>query len=164
MKRASSILVLTALIALTAAAAAGCSCSVTGGEGDKAVDVSMGGKVIAADRLSFQPVSYSAQTLTIRNTASEHELAIGRGTPILEGNGDKAAAVTGEITIAAGETGTLRLDAPLAVGGKYYLGSPPQGGKPSLRQLFLCPGAEGGGGGGPNVPDVPDVPDVDVGE
>jgi hypothetical protein len=138
----------------------GCGCSVTGGEGTKAVNVTMGGKVISSDVLKFKPVSYNGAALVIQNMASEQPLEIGYGTPILNGDGTVAATVKNNPTIAPGKTGALVLSAPLTVAGNYYLGKPQDGGKPTIRQLFICPGNDSGGGIG--VPDVPDVPEVDI--
>jgi hypothetical protein len=151
--------IIAGLLFVLVAVLPGCSCAVSTSEGDKNIDVSMGGKLVKLDRLNFQPVSYNGQQLLIRNTAKEHTLEIGSGTEILNGDGSQAALVNNFASIAPGQTGALTLSAQLSVGGKYYLGAPKAGGKPSLRQLFICPGDDhgSGGGGGYTIPDVPDV-------
>jgi len=163
MSRTLRMLVLGLLLASAALASSGCGCGVTGGEGEKAVNVSMGGKVIVADRLSFQPVSYGAQRLTIRNTASEQQLELGLGTPITDGQGTTVAVSRNALVIPPGQTGTLVLDRPLMVSGSYYLGAPQSNGRPTIRQLFVCPGSEVPGGGG-GVPEVPGVQEPNITE
>jgi len=155
MKRASAVLAFTALVAL-AALAPGCGCSVKGGEGSQAIDVTMGGHLMKDSLLSFQAEGYANQQLTIRNTASAHDLEIGPGTPISTEDGTKVAVVVGQqISIPPGQMGTLALSAPLAVGQSLYLGANSSG-KPSIRQMFICPG-----GPPPGVPNVPTVPTPD---
>jgi hypothetical protein len=139
------------------AVAPGCGCSVTGGEGDKAVDVTMGGHLMTDTLLSFKATGYANQQLWIENTASEHPLPIGPGTPIRNADGSVAAQVQGhDISIPPGGTGILALTAPLQIGRTYYLGANSSG-KPSIRQMFICPGSppSGTGGGGGYVPPIP---------
>lgn len=160
--RRATVLILALILLAAAATTTGCGCSVGAGEGDKALDVDMGGTIVKGDFLSFKPVAYGGRALVIRNTASERPLAIGVGTPILNGDGSEAAGVVSAVTIAAGDEGTLRLDADLAPGVTYYLGEAQGGGKPTVRQLFICPSSSGGGGGGGY--DIPDVQEPDLGE
>lgn len=164
MRRTTTLAILTVLILTSASTLAGCNCFGSSSEGSKVIDISMGGKIIKVDRLNFKALSYGARQLVIRNTATEQTLELGPHTPILAGDGTEAAYTTNSVAIPPGQTATLRLSAALAVGGSYYLGAAKGGSKPSIRQLFICPGGDSGSGsgGGYNVPDVPDVPDVDV--
>jgi hypothetical protein len=162
MKRPLQLLVVVAIVVAAGLGPGGCSCSVTGGEGDKAVDVTMGGKIVKSDYLSFQTPSYNGQDLQIRNTASEHTLEIGIGTPITTGDGAVVATAVNGVSIAPGATASVRLSAPLAVGQTYYLGAAPNGGKPTIRQLFICPGGTGGGLPGGGVPEIPDVEEPSI--
>ena len=135
----------------------GCSLtSVSGGEGAKNIDVSMGGHLMTDSLLDFKAVGYSTNRLTIRNTAAQTPLVIGPGTPITTGDGTVVARVAGrEISVAPQGLGTLGLTAPLAPGVSYYLGATDTG-RPSIRQMFICPGDAGPAG----VPAAPDqVPD-----
>ena len=146
-----------ALTVMLAAVAPGCGCGVTGGEGSKAVDVTMGGHLMTDTLLSFKATGYANQQLWIVNTASEHPLAIGPGTPIRNADGSVAAQVQGhDISIPPGGTGILALTAPLQISRTYYLGANSSG-KPSIRQMFICPGSppSGSGGGGGYVPPIP---------
>ena len=140
-------------LAVVAVLLASCSLtSTSGGEGTRNIDVSMGGHLMGDSLLDFKAVGYSASRLTIRNTAAQTPLVIGPGTPITTGDGTVVARVTGrEISVAPQGLGILGLTAPLAPGVTYYLGSTNTG-KPSIRQLFICPGDAGPGG----VPAVPD--------
>ena len=157
MRRITTLVFLTGLALALVAWLPGCGCSDTGGEGDRAVDVSMGGKLTAIDQLKFDVVSYENQRLQILNRATEHPLEIGAGTPILAGDGTEAAHITNSNTIAPGATALFGLSGPLQIGQTYYLGAPQGGSKPTIRQLFICPGGTGGSGGGYNIPDVQDV-------
>jgi len=157
MRRITTLVFLTGLALALVAWLPGCGCSDTGGEGDRAVDVSMGGKLTAIDQLKFEVVSYENQQLQILNRATEHPLEIGAGTPILAGDGTEAAHITNSNTIAPGATAPFALSGPLQIGQTYYLGAPQGGSKPTIRQLFICPGGTGGSGGGYNIPDVQDV-------
>ena len=152
MRRMTTLVFLTGLTLALVASLLGCSCSDAGGEGDRAVDVSMGGKLTAIDQLKFEVVSYANQQLQIRNRATEHPLEIGAGTPILAGDGAETAHITNSNTIAPGATASFALSAPLQVGQTYYLGAPQGGSKPTIRQLFICPGGSGGSGGGYDIP------------
>ena len=164
MRRVTTLVILIGLALALVAVLPGCSCSDAGGEGDRAVDVSMGGKLTAIDRLDFEVVSYENQQLQIRNRATEHPLEIGTGTPILTGDGTEVAHITNSNTIAPGATAPFALSGPLQVGQTYYLGAPQGGSKPTVRQLFICPGGSGGSGGGYNIPDVPEEQDVEIPE
>jgi hypothetical protein len=145
------------LLCVAVALAAGCSLtSVSGGEGSKNVDVTMGGHVTTDSTLDFKAVGYSNGQLEIENTASAHALAIGPGTPITSGDGTVVAKVVGvAISIAPGKVGILGLDRGLSPGLEYYLGASSSG-KPSIRQMFMCPGDAGPAATNPVVPAVPD--------
>ena len=137
------------LLCVAAAALAGCSLtSVSGGQGSKNVDVTMGGRVTTDGTLDFKAVGYAGNQLQIENTATQAKLTIKAGTPISSGDGTVVAKVVGTaaLTLAPGQTGTLVLSAGLAPGDEYYLGAT-DGGTPSIRQLFLCPGDPAGTGG-----------------
>lgn len=144
---------------LVGAAATLASCSLTstsGGEGSKNIDVTMGGRVVTDSTLDFKAVGYSNGQLQIENTASAHALAIGPGTPITTGDGTVVSTVVGvAISIAPGKIGILGLDRALAPGRQYFLGATSSG-KPSIRQMFLCPGDAGPAATNPTVPTVPD--------
>jgi hypothetical protein len=149
-------LAVTSLLCAAAAAVAGCSLtSVSGGQGSKNIDVTMGGHVTTDSTLDFKAVGYSNGQLQIENTASSRGLTIGPGTVITAGDGTVVAKVVGvDITIAPGKVGILGLSAGLAPGEEYYLGATSSG-KPSIRQLFTCPGDAGPAVANPNVPTVP---------
>ena len=155
MRKTFRLLAVAGLLCVAAAAVAGCGLtSVSGGEGSKNVDVTMGGHMTTDSTLSFKAVGYSNAQLQIENTASAHNLDIGPGTPITTGDGTVVAKVVGvAISIAPGKTGTLALDAALAPSQEYYLGANTAG-KPSIRQMFLCPGDPAAGQGVPAVPDA----------
>jgi len=147
--RAAAIAVIVgATLALT-----GCSLTgTTGGEGAKNIDVTMGGHVMTDSRLDFKAVGYAANQLTIQNTSSATSLDIGPGTPITTGDGAVVARVTGvAISIGPQRLGILVLDSGLAPGQTYYLGASSTG-KPSIRQLFICPGDAGPAKLNPAIP------------
>ena len=148
-------LALTCLLGAAGLAVAGCSLtSVSVGQGSKNVDVTMGGHVTTDSTLDFKAVGYSNGQLQIENTASTNSLAIGPGTPITSGDGTVAAKVVGSaIAIAPGKIGILGLDRSLAPGQEYYLGANSSG-KPSIRQMFMCPGDAAGSQSVPSVPDA----------
>ncbi len=150
------LLAVTCLLCTAGLAVAGCSLtSVSGGEGSKNIDVTMGGHVTTDSTLDFKAVGYSNNQLEIENTASAHNLVIGPGTPITSGDGTVAAKVEGvEISIAPGKIGILGLDTPLSPGLEYYLGANSSG-TPSIRQMFMCPGDAGPAATNPNVPNIP---------
>ena len=156
MTRTMRLTALAGLVLLLGGLLASCSLtSVSGGEGDKNIDVSMGGRLMSDSRLSFKAVGYSSQQLQIENTATEHDLDIGPGTPITTADGTVAAKVVGvAISIAPGKIGILGLNAPLGPGVEYYLGANTAG-KPSIRQMFMCPGDAGPAQTNPNLPTVP---------
>jgi hypothetical protein len=140
----------TAACVLCAATAllAGCGLtSVSSGQGSKNVDVTMGGRVTTDGTLDFKAVGYTGDQLQIENTATRAKLTIQPDTPISAGDGSLVARVMGTaaMTLAPGQTGTLVLSAGLAPGEEYYLGAT-DGGMPSIRQLFLCPGDAAGTG------------------
>ena len=165
MRRMTTFVILIGFILALVTLLPGCGCGLAGGgEGDRAVDVSMGGKLTAIDRLDFEVVSYQNQQIQILNRATEHPLEIGAGTPILAGDGTEVAHITNSNTIAPGATAPFALSGPLQVGQTYYLGAPQAGSKPTIRQLFICPGGSDSGGGF-NIPDIPDgSQDVEVPE
>ncbi len=150
------LLAVTCLLCAAGLAMAGCSLtSVSGGEGSKNVDVTMGGHVTTDSTLDFKAVGYSNNQLEIENTASAHSLVIGPGTPITSGDGTVAAKVVGvQISIAPGKIGILGLDSALSPGLEYYLGANSSG-TPSIRQMFMCPGDAGPAATNPNVPNIP---------
>ena len=165
MRRMTTFVILIGFTLTLVALLPGCGCSDTGGEGDRVVDVSMGGKLTAIDQLNFEVVSYQNQQIQILNRATEHTLEIGAGTPILAGDGTEVAHITNSNTIAPGATAPFALSGPLQVGQTYYLGAPQGGSKPTIRQLFICPGGSDSGGGGYNIPDIPNgSQDVEVPE
>jgi len=153
MRRATRLSALAGAILATVALACGCSLtSVSGGEGAKNIDVSMGGHITVDSRLNFKAVGYSANQLTIQNTASSTPLDIGPGTPITTGDGTVVARVTGvAISIQPQRLGILVLNTGLAPGETYYLGATSTG-KPSIRQLFICPGETGPAKLNPAIP------------
>jgi len=155
MRRIFGVLVVGGLLLAAGLTVAGCSLtSVSGGEGSKDVDVTMGGHVTTDSLLDFKAVGYGNGQLQIQNTASSHALAIGPGTPITSADGSVAAQVVGSsISIAPGAVGTLGLDRGLAPGGVYYLGANSSG-TPSIRQMFTCPGDVAPGS--QTIPTVPD--------
>jgi len=157
MRRIVLTLAAVSVFVLASTLGGGCSCSVSGGEGTKAIDVSMGGHVIKDDRLDFKAVSCQGTQLVIQNRATQQPLTIGPGTPILSGDGTTVVArVIYGVTMAPRQQGLLTLTGPLQIAATYYLGSPPAGGKPSIRQLFVCPGAGAAApGGAPYIPTVP---------
>ena len=137
------------LLCAAVASLAGCSLtSVSGGQGSKNVDVTMVGHVTTDGTLDFKAVGYTGSGLQIENTASQAKLTIQPGTPISSGDGTVVARVVGSAatTLAPGQTGTLVLSTALAPGEQYYLGAT-DGGTPSIRQLFTCPGDAAGTGG-----------------
>ena len=136
----------------TVATVAGCGLtSVSGGEGSKNVDVTMGGHTTTDSTLDFKAVGYSNSQLQIENTASAHNLDIGPGTPITTGDGTVVAKVVGvAISIAPGKAGILALDAALTPSQEYYLGASSSG-TPSIRLMFMCPGDAAAG---QSVPDA----------
>jgi len=154
------LLTVACLLGAAGLTVAGCSLtSVSGGEGSKNVDVTMGGHVTTDSTLDFKAVGYSNAQLGIENTASTNALAIGPGTPITSGDGTVAAKVVGvAISIAPGKIGILGLDRALSPGLEYYLGANSSG-TPSIRQMFMCPGDAGPAATNPNVPAVPDATD-----
>ncbi|HMJ79660.1 MAG TPA: hypothetical protein VK592_01290 [Candidatus Dormibacteraeota bacterium] len=156
MTRTMRLTALAGLVLLLGALLASCSLtSVSGGEGDKNIDVSMGGHLMSDSRLNFKAVGYSNQQLEIQNTAAEHNLDIGPGTPITTGDGTVVAKVVGvAISIAPGKVGILGLNAPLAPSQEYYLGATTSG-SPSIRQMFMCPGDAGPAPTNQNLPTVP---------
>lgn len=146
--RKTRLLIAACLLCAAAAMLAGCSLtSVSSGQGSKNVDVTMGGHVTTDGTLDFKAVGYSGNGLQIENSATQAKLTIQPGTPIYAGDGSVAARVVGTaaLTLAPGQTGTLVLSAELAPGEEYYLGAT-DGGTPSIRQLFLCPGDAAGTG------------------
>jgi len=151
MRKIHRLLAAACLLGALGAIVAGCSLtSVSGGEGSKNVDVTMGGHVTTDTTLDFKAVGYSADQLQIENTASAHALVVGSGTPITTSDGTVVAKVVGmTISIAPGQTGTLGLDRPLMPSQEYFLGANSSG-TPSIRQMFMCPGDSTGGG----VPDA----------
>jgi predicted small secreted protein len=147
--RKTRLLIAACLLCAAAAALAGCSLtSVSGGQGSKDIDVTMGGHVTTDGTLDFKAVGYTGSGLQIENTATQAKLTIKAGTPISNGDGSVVARVVGTtaLTLAPGQTGTLVLTGELAPGEEYYLGAT-DGGTPSIRQLFLCPGDAAGTGG-----------------
>lgn len=155
MHKTFRLLAVASLLFLAAAAVAGCSLtSVSGGEGAKNVDVTMGGHMTTDSTLDFKAVGYSNSQLQIENTASAHNLDIGPGTPITTADGTVVAKVVGvAISIAPGKMGILALDAALAPSQEYYLGASSSG-TPSIRQMFMCPGDAAPGQTVPAVPDA----------
>jgi len=153
MRKIHRLLAAACLLGAVGTIVAGCSLtSVSGGEGSKNVDVTMGGHVTTDTTLDFKAVGYSAGRLQIENTASAHDLVIGAGTPITTSDGTVVAKVVGvTISIAPGQTGTLGLDQGLMPSQEYFLGANSSG-TPSIRQMFMCPGDAAGGGSG--VPDA----------
>jgi len=158
MRKMARLALLAGLVLALGGLLVSCSLtSVNGGEGDKNIDVSMGGHVMSDARLNFKAVGYSQQQLQIQNTATEHNLDIGPGTPITRGDGTVVARVVGvAISIPPGRVGILALNAPLVPSQEYYLGATTSG-SPSIRQMFMCPGDAGPAQTNPNVPTVPDA-------
>jgi hypothetical protein len=156
MHRIFRLLAVSCLLCAAGLAVAGCSLtSVSGGEGSKNIDVTMGGHVTTDSTLDFKAVGYSSGQLEIENSASAHALAIGPGTAITTGDGTVMAKVVGvAISIAPGKVGILGLDRALVPGREYYLGATSSG-QPSIRQMFMCPGDAGPAATNPNVPAVP---------
>jgi len=152
MRKIHRLLAAACLLAAVGTIVAGCSLtSVSGSEGSKNVDVTMGGHVTTDTTLDFKAVGYSAGRLQIENTASAHDLVIGAGTPITTSDGTVVAKVVGmTISIAPGQTGTLGLDQALMPSQEYFLGANSSG-TPSIRQMFMCPGDPAGGGGVPDA-------------
>ena len=152
MRKIHRQLVVAGLLCAAVAIVAGCGLtSVSGGEGSKNVDVSMGGHVTSDTTLDFKAVGYGASGLQIENTASAHDLVIGAGTPITTSDGTVVAKVVGvEISIAPGQLGTLALDRPLMPSQEYFLGANSSG-TPSIRQMFMCPGDAAGGSAVPDA-------------
>ena len=148
MRKIHRLLAAACLLAAVGTIVAGCSLtSVSGSEGSKNVDVTMGGHVTTDTTLDFKAAGYSAGQLQIENTASAHDLVIGAGTPITTSDGTVVAKVVGvTISIAPGQTGTLALDKGLMPSQEYYLGANSSG-APSIRQMFMCPGDAAGGTG-----------------
>ena len=148
--RTARLLTAACLLGAVAALLAGCSLtSVSGGQGSKNVDVTIGGRVTTDGTLDFKAVGYTGGQLQIENTATQAKLTIQPGSPISAGDGSVAARVIGTaaMTLVPGQTGTLVLSAGLAPGEEYYLGAT-NGGTPSVRQLFLCPGDAAGASDG----------------
>jgi hypothetical protein len=154
MYRIWRLLALACLLCAGAAAIAGCGLtSVSGSQGAKSIDVTMGGHVTTDTTLDFKAVGYASGQLQIENTASSRSLEIGLGTPITDGDGTVVAKVVGAISIPSGKVGALVLDRQLSPGMEYYLGANSSG-TPSIRQMFLCPGDAADGAGVPAVPDA----------
>jgi hypothetical protein len=155
MRKTFRLLAVAGLVCVAVATVAGCSLtSVSGGEGSKNIDVTMGGHKTTDSTLDFKAVGYSNAQLQIENTASAHNLDIGPGTPITTADGTVVAKVVGvAISIAPGKIGTLALDAALAPSQEYYLGANSSG-TPSIRQMFMCPGDAAGSQSVPSVPDA----------
>jgi hypothetical protein len=153
MRNTARLMTIAGLVAAAAALVCGCSLTgVTGGEGAKNIDVSMGGHVMTDSRLNFKAVGYASNQLTIQNTASDTPLDIGPGTPITTGDGAVVARVAGvAISIQPQQLGILVLNGGLAPGQTYYLGATSTG-KPSIRQLFVCPGDSGPARLNPAIP------------
>jgi len=157
MRKIFGVVAVAGLLCAVGLTVAACSLtSVSGGEGSKNVDVTMGGHVTSDTLLDFKAVGYSNNQLQIENTASAHALVIGPGTAISTADGGVAARVVGHsISIAPGTVGILALDRGLAPGEIYYLGANSSG-KPSIRQMFTCPGDAAPATSGQTVPTVPD--------
>jgi len=146
--RAAGLLSLACLLCAAAALLTGCSLtSVSGGQGSKNIDVTMNGRVTTDGTLDFKAVGYTGGGLQIMNTATQAKLTIQPDTPISSGDGSVVARVVASaaMTLAPGQTGTLVLNGELAPGEEYYLGAT-DGGTPSIRQLFMCPGDAAGTG------------------
>ena len=113
MHKTFRLLAVAGLLCVAATAVAGCSLtSVSGSEGSKNVDVTMGGHKTTDSTLDFRAVGYSNAQLQGENTASAHNLDIGPGTPITTADGTVVAKVVGvAISIPPGKIGTLALDA-----------------------------------------------------
>lgn len=152
MRKIHRLLAVACLLCAAGAVVAGCSLtSVSGGEGSKSVDVTMGGHLTTDTTLDFKAVGYGGGRLQIENTASAHDLVVGAGTPITTSDGTVVAKVVGvTISIAPGQLGTLALDQSLMPGQEYFLGANSSG-TPSIRQMFLCPGDSSGGSGVPDA-------------
>jgi hypothetical protein len=153
MRNTARLLAAAGVVLTVVALAWGCSLtSVSGGEGAKNIDVSMGGHITTDSRLNFKALGYVANQLTIQNTATATPLDIGPGTAITTGDGTVVASVVGTaISIAPQKLGILVLNAGLAPGTTYYLGATSSG-KPSIRQLFICPGGAGPAHLNPAIP------------
>ena len=135
MRKIHRLLAVACLLCAAGAVVAGCSLtSVSGSEGSKNVDVTMGGHLTTDTTLDFKAVGYGGGRLQIENTASAHDLVVGAGTPITTSDGTVVAKVVGvTISIAPGQLGTLALDQSLMPGQEYFLGATPRARRASAR-------------------------------